>query len=132
MVSRTELLAALSDAKAKQDEIQSKTNDLAWLDRQLSQAQEQTNSARQETAQLRADMSRMVRRSDLDNAKELVSNLESVVAIEGKKQRETIAALNLRIGSLEVEKNHRDTIIKVLMQLYPKNTAFCCILTKQS
>ncbi len=116
MVSRSELLAALSDAKAKQDEIQAKTNDLAWLERQLSQAQEQTNSARQETAQLRTDMSKMVRRSDLDSAKELISNLESVVAIEGKKQRETIAALNLRIGSLEIEKSHRDTIIKVFLQ----------------
>jgi hypothetical protein len=114
MVARTELLAALSDAKAKQDEIQAKVNDLAWMERQLSQAQEQTNSARKETAQLRAEMSRMVRRSDLDRAKELVSNLEASVAIAVQKQRETTAALNLRIGSLEVEKSHCDAIMKVI------------------
>jgi hypothetical protein len=113
MVARRELLAALSDAKAKQDEIQAKKNDLAILERQLSQAQVQLNSARQETAQLRADMSKMVRRSDLDSAKELVSNLEATVVNESQKQREIIASLNLRIGSLELEMRQRDTIIKV-------------------
>jgi hypothetical protein len=113
MIPRTELLAALSETKAKQEEIQAKANDLAWLERQLSQAQEQTNSARQETAQLRASLTCMVHRSDLDNAKELVSNLDSAVAIEGQKQRETIAALNLRIGYLEVEKSHCNTMMQV-------------------
>jgi hypothetical protein len=116
MVARTELLAALSNARAKQDELQAKSNDLAWLERQLNQAQEQTDSARQETAQLRAEMSRMVRRSELESAKELVSNLESIVATESQKQRDTIAALNLRIGSLEVEINHRDIIMKVIFR----------------
>jgi chromosome segregation ATPase len=118
MIARTEWMAALSDAKAKQDEIQAMAKDMAWLQRQLSQAQEETNSARQETAQLRAEMSRMVRRSDFESAKELVSNLESIVATEAQKQRETIAALNLRIGSLEVEISHRETIMKVELR-YP-------------
>ena len=113
MVARTEFLAALSDAKAKQDELQAKANDLVWLERQLSKAQDQTNSARQETAQLRAEMSRMVRRSDLESAKELVSNLEATVATASQRQRETIATLNLRIESMEIEKRHCDTIMKV-------------------
>jgi seryl-tRNA synthetase len=113
MIPRTELLAVLSDAKAKQDEIQAKVNDLARLERQLSKAQEETNSARQETAQLREEMSRMVRRSDFDSAKALVSSLEAAVAIASQNQREAIATLNLRIGSLEVEKSHCETIMKV-------------------
>jgi hypothetical protein len=125
MVARTELLAALSDAKAKQDEIQAKANDLAWLERQLSKAQEQTDSARQETAQLRAEMSRMVRRSDLDSAKQLVSNLEAAVAVASQRHRETIAALNLRIGSLELEKSHCDTIMKVTETFLEQSLSFC-------
>jgi hypothetical protein len=113
MVARTELLAAQSDAKAKQDEIDAKIKDLQYMEGQLSKAQEQINSARQETAQLRADMSCMVQRSELEGTKELLANLEAAVAIESQKQRETIAALNSRIGTLEVEKSDRDTTIKV-------------------
>jgi hypothetical protein len=113
MVARTELLAALSDAKAKQDEIDAKIKDLQYMEGQLSKAQEQINSARQESAQLRADMSCMVQRSELEGNKELLSNLEAALAIESQKQREIIAALNARIGALEVEKSERDTTIKV-------------------
>jgi chromosome segregation ATPase len=114
MVARTELLAALSDAKAKQDEIEARVKDLHYMEGQLSKGQEQIKSARLETAQLRADMSCMVQRSELEGAKELLSNLEAAVAIESQKHREIIAALNSRIGSLEVEKSDRDTTIKVM------------------
>ena len=113
MVARTELLAAQSDAKAKQDEIDAKVKDLHYMEGQLSKAQEQINSARQETAQLRADMSCMVQRSELEGTKELLSNLEAAAAIESQKHREAIAALNARIGSLELEKSDRDNTIKV-------------------
>ena len=123
MVSRSELLAAQSqakaskddaDSKAKQDEIEARVKDLHYMEGQLSKGQEQINSARLETAQLRADMSCMVQRSELEGAKELLSNLEAAVAIESQKHREIIAALNSRIGSLEVEKSDRDTTIKVM------------------
>jgi ferritin-like metal-binding protein YciE len=113
MVPRTELLAAQSDTKAKQDEIDARVKDLHYMEGQLGKAQEQINSARLETAQLRADMSCMVQRTELEGAKEHLSNLEAALAIESQKQREIIAALNARIGSLEVEKSDRDTTIKV-------------------
>ena len=135
MVARTELLAALSDAKAKQDEIDGKLKDLHYMEGQLAKAQEQINSARQETAQLRADMSCMVQRSELEGAKELLSNLEAAVAIEGQKHREVLAALNSRIGTLEIEKSDRDSTIKVMQRdaaLIPLNRAFSEALPSRS
>jgi hypothetical protein len=96
MVPRTELLAALSESEARQDEMQIKSDDLARLERQLSKEREQANSARQESEQLRVDMSHMVLRSDLDSASERIQMLESIVATEDQKQREAILALNLQ------------------------------------
>ena len=116
MVPRTELLAALSDVKASQDEVQGKAKDLAWMEGQLAKAQEQFNKARQEAAQLRADMTLMVQRSDLDKAREQYAAQHAALAVESQKLLDSMAAMNSRISALETEKNELQTVIKVSFQ----------------
>ena len=43
MVARSELLEALSEAKANKEEALAKAKDLAWMEGQLSKAQEQVS-----------------------------------------------------------------------------------------
>ena len=101
MVPRTDLLAALSESEARQNEIQIKSDDLARLERQLSKEREQANSARRESEQLRADMSHMVLRSDLGSAHERIHmqeqlhsvRLEPQFAIRGMVPKSDLLAL---------------------------------------
>jgi hypothetical protein len=122
MVDRSDLLAALSDAKAKQEEAQSKASNLSWLELQLAKAQEQINAARQETTALVQEIHSMVPRADLESAKKLIANLEVAAAAENQKQRESVAALNLQLGALEVEKSALQAQIKASFP--PCNTQF--------
>jgi prefoldin subunit 5 len=117
MVARSELLAALADAKARQDEVQCKVAELAWLERQLAQAQEQVKAAREETTTLVAEVHRMVPRADLDSAKELIAHLEAAAAAESRKQREAIASLNLRVESLDAAKSDLEARIQASWNL---------------
>ena len=112
MAARSDLLAALSDAKARQEEAQGRAADVAWLEQQLAQAQEQFKGARQETTGLVAEMHRMVPRADLDSAKGLIADLEASAAAEGQRQREAVAALNLRVGALQVDKSELEAQMK--------------------
>ena len=112
MVPRSDLLAALSDAKARQEEAQGKATDLAWLERQLAEAQEQIDSARRETTALVGEMHRMVPRADLDSARELIASLQAAEASDSQKQRDTVSALKRLVGDLEAEQSALQAQIK--------------------
>jgi hypothetical protein len=105
MVDRAELLAALSEIKALKDEAQAKAKDYGWLEAQLVKAQEQVQTARIDAAKLRADMSAMVTRSDLEEAKAQLQALEAAARAESQKQREDMNALKEKLGGLEKEKS---------------------------
>ncbi len=104
-MDRAELLAALSEIKALKDEAQAKAKDFAWLEAQLVKAQEQVQGARVEAAKLRADMSAMVTRSDLEAAKAQLLEAEAAARAESQKQREDMHALRERLSGLEEEKS---------------------------
>jgi hypothetical protein len=86
------------------EETQTKVKDLAWLQGQLSKAQEQVNDARLEAAKLRADMSCMVQRSDLEDAKAQVKLLDEAQRNESQQHRAVVGDLQERITNLEHEK----------------------------
>ena len=104
MVPLSDLLAAQSEAKMNKEETQTKVKDLAWLQGQLSKAQEQVNDARLEAAKLRADMSCMVQRSDLEDAKAQVKTLDEAQRNEAQQHRALLSELQERIAMLEHEK----------------------------
>jgi chromosome segregation ATPase len=111
MVPLSELLAAQSEAKMNKEETQTKVKDLTWLQGQLSKAQEQINDARLEAAKLRADMSCMVQRSDLEDAKAQVKALDEAQRKESQQHRAAVSELQERITALEHEK--RETLSSV-------------------
>ena len=116
MVDRAQLLAAFAEVKALKDDASAKAKDHAWLQEQLVKAQEQLQNARVEAAQLRADMSAMVSRADLDAAKALAQELEEAARAESQRQRDAIAALNERVAWLEEEKGTLVSSIQVAWQ----------------
>jgi predicted nucleic acid-binding Zn-ribbon protein len=116
MVDRAELLAALSEIKALKDEAQAKAKDHAWLEAQLVKAQEQVQSARVDAAKLRADMSAMVTRSDLEAARAQLLEAEAAARAESQKQREDMSALKERLGGLEKEKSTLEANMQVLIE----------------
>lgn len=118
MVDRAQLLTAAAEIKALKDDISAKTKDLAWQQQQQVRLEEQLQNARVEVAQLRADLSAMVPRSDLDAAHALAQELEAAAKAENRRQREVNAALNERISGLEEEKNTLIANIQVQETLF--------------
>jgi predicted nucleic acid-binding Zn-ribbon protein len=105
MVDRAQLLAALAEIKALKDDVSAKAKDLAWQQQQQAKLQEQLQNARVEAAQLRADMSAMVPRTDLDAANALIQEIEAAAKAESRRQREAIASLHEKMSGLEEEKS---------------------------
>ena len=104
MVPLSELLAAQSEAKMLKDEVQAKVKDLAWMEGQLSKAQGQVNEARVEAAQLRAEMSGMVQRTDLEAARAQIKALDEALKKEGQQHADALNALREQLRALEQEK----------------------------
>lgn len=101
---RSELLSAISESKARQEEVQAKNKDLAWLQEQLNRAQEQLATARLEEARLHSVVREMVPKSDLEAAKAHSLDLEKATRAEVQRQRDAFAALSERQNTLEAEK----------------------------
>ena len=113
MVPLSELLATQSEARMNKEETQTKVKDLAWLQGQLSKAQEQINESRLEAAKLRADMSCMVQRSDLEDAKAQVKTLDEAQRNESQQHRAALSELQARITALEQEKRDNLSSLQV-------------------
>jgi hypothetical protein len=94
MVHHSELVAALSAARASNDAADAKAKDFEWQQEQLNKARDQLHAARQEVLQLQTSMSEMVSRAELND-------LKATVAID---QQNAVTALRQRISSLESEK----------------------------
>ena len=106
MVSRSDLLAAISEAKAIKEDLAAKAKEFAWLEGQNSKGQEQLQAARLEVAQLQATISGMVPRSDLDAMKRQLNEAEAAFRVDGQAQRDQINNLNDRLRALEDEKSN--------------------------
>jgi predicted nucleic acid-binding Zn-ribbon protein len=104
MVQRSDLLAAQGELKARNEDLQAKEKELAWLQEQLRKAQEQYNAARQDAAQLRAEMGGMVLRSELDAVRAALTEREGAGKSDSQAQAKAVGELNGRIGALEKEK----------------------------
>jgi predicted nucleic acid-binding Zn-ribbon protein len=94
MVSRSELAAAQSEAKASKADAEAKGLDLLSLKEQLSKKQEQLLAVRAETAQLQRDIGSTVSKTELN-----ASHAES------DKLRGAIAELQGMLRSLEDERS---------------------------
>ena len=94
MVSRSEFLAAQSEAKANRDDAEARARDLLALEDQLSKTQEKLLSVRADTAQLQLDIGGTVSKSELHAAKTESENL-----------RGTIAEMQGKVTSLEKERS---------------------------
>ena len=77
MVDRAELLAALSETKTVREDAQAKERDLAWSESQLAKAREQLEQARLIESELRAELSSMVPRSQLEASKAEARELQT-------------------------------------------------------
>ncbi len=95
------------------DELQAKVKDLAWMQGQLSKAHEQVNEARVEAAQLRADMSCMVQRADLEAANAQIKALDEAMKNESQQHREALSTLQSQIKAHEAEKRDAVSSIQV-------------------
>jgi hypothetical protein len=98
MVSRSELLAAQSEARANKEEIQAKLGE-------LSRMQSQLNDARYEAAQLKAAMSGMITRAEVEQEKQHWQEVEAALKDDLQNARLASQSLNEKIGLLEGEKS---------------------------
>jgi hypothetical protein len=115
MVPRSELLEALSQAKANKDDADSKAKDLAWLEEQMKKSQEQLAAARQEAASLRAEVGGMVPRSELEATAARLAESQAAAREAQAKQQETMSELNGRLIALEKEKS--ENLVKMQVKL---------------
>jgi hypothetical protein len=107
MVSRVDLLAAQSEARANKDEVQAKLGELARMQSQL-------NDARYEAAQLKAAMSGMITREEADQEKQHWQEVEAALKADLQSARLASLSLNEKISALEGEKSKLVARIQVL------------------
>lgn len=117
MVPTSDLTAARSESQMIKEELQAKVKDLAWIQGQLSKAQEQINDARVEAAQLRADMSCMVQRSELETSRAQIRALDEAIKSEVQHHREELSVLQSQLKALESEKRETVTNLQVCKNL---------------
>jgi hypothetical protein len=115
MVDRSVLLSSIAEAKMQKDELQVKAKEVTWFESRSLKAEEQVEKLKKETEQLRAEMTSMVSRSDLDTAKSYFEDVEATARGEIQKQLNVILALNNRLSGLEEEKN---TLIAQMQVLF--------------
>ena len=113
MVDRAELLAALSEIKVQREDAQSKTKDLEWAEAQLVKAREQLELARLSEAQLRAEMSSMVAKSELEASKAHLHEVEIAASEENQNLREATLRLKSSLCKLEQEKSALEVTMQV-------------------
>ncbi len=104
MVLRSELLSVMSESKSYQDDAEAKAKQIAWLEQQLSQAQEQVSTTRKEVTQLRVDQGGMVHRSELEAMQAEFTKLDCSWKVESKRQRELFQALNEKFSVVDSER----------------------------
>ena len=114
------LQSARSEAKLSKAETQTQVKDLAWLQEQLSKAQEQANDACLEAAKLQAEMSCMAQRSDLEDVTMQVKTLEEARRSESQQHLAAVSELQERMAVLEHEK--RESL--AAMQVWGESTTY--------
>ncbi len=112
MVPRAELLAAQSEAKANKEEALAKAAD-------LERTKAQVSAAREEAAKLQSAMGAMVSKGELEAARGQLRQAEDAAREEGQRQREALAALTVKLGSVEAEKAPLASEMKVPFSLVP-------------
>ncbi len=109
MVARSELLEALSEAKAN-------IEDTTALASTNTRQQEQLDAARAELARLKDAMLGMVQAAALESEKKKSKDLENAARAERQKLEETIAALNDKLRALNADKAALEAQIQVLKE----------------
>jgi predicted nucleic acid-binding Zn-ribbon protein len=109
MVSRSDLLDALSEAKANNEDTTVLTSTNARL-------QDQLDTARQELVNLKDAMHKMVQAAELESEKKKLKDLEQAAKSERQKLDDTIAALNEKLRVLNSEKAALAAEIQVLIK----------------
>ena len=105
MVPLSDLLAAQVEARLNKAETQAKEKELALLQRQMSQAQEQVDAARLDAAKLQAEMRCMVQRSELEDAKAQVKTLETEQQMYSQQHHAAVSNMQARITVLKHEQS---------------------------
>ena len=85
-------------------ETQAKVKALASLQGQLRQAQEKVDALHLEAAKLQAEMSCMVRRSDLEDANARAKALEEAHRNDSQQHQAAVSEMQMRIAALEQER----------------------------
>jgi hypothetical protein len=106
MVPRTELLDALSAAKAKADDHQASAASAARV-------QEQLEATRAEADKLREELRKMIKRSDFEAEQKRLRDLEQEARAEAQKLKDSITALNEQLRGLNLEKESLLSELKV-------------------
>ena len=101
---QSESLSAKSEFKLNKDDAEAKAIQIAWLEDQLSKAQEQVASARKKAAQLRVDHGGMVQRSDLEALQTQLNELDRTYQLENKRLRDALQALNQNFSAVDSER----------------------------
>ena len=93
MVTRSEHLAALSEAEATSQELQSIAREKEWLKQQLSQAREHLEVSRASELQLQEKMKEMAAKTDLLTAQLRLAQEQEEEKAEKQKLLDTIKSL---------------------------------------
>jgi hypothetical protein len=109
MVSRSEFLEALSEAKAN-------IEDTTALASKNTKQQEQLDVTRAELAHLKDAMLGMVQAAALESEKKRCKDLEQAARAEQHKLEESIAALNEKLRALNSDKAALEAQIQVLKE----------------
>ncbi len=104
MVLRSDFLSAKSESQSNKEDAQAKAIQIAWLEDQLSKAQEQVATTRKEGAQLRVDHGGMVQRSDLEALQTQLNELDRTYQLENKRLRDALQALNQNFSAVDSER----------------------------
>ncbi len=108
MVHKSDLVSALSAARASNDAADAKAKEMEWQLEQLNKTRDQLHAARQEVLQLQTTMSEMVSRAELND-------LKATATIDQQKAE---LELRQRISSLESEKIGLERQLQVCHSTY--------------
>jgi hypothetical protein len=114
LVPRTDLLAALAEARAGRDAAAAHAADTSALEEQLARTQRQLRAAQADAAaQMQATLSDMVPRSELVAARARAEEAEEWLREHEERQREATEALKERLAALQRDNDQLTTKVQV-------------------
>ena len=108
MVPISDLMTAQVEVRLNKTKILAMEKELVWLQGQMGKAQEQVDAARLEAAKLQAEISCMVRRSDLEDVKAQLKIIDTAQRNDSQQHQTVVSEMHTRIIELEIER--RETL----------------------